>query len=177
MRGKRRISPSRQAGLGRIDIEALLARYVGFAYWDLLLYPIQALSGITELDTIEVTRVSPEDTSALEPKGTARLKGVGLAHFGAFLRRSYRENDFLWGRLDGVERLFGILARVCSENDVVIDPRLMWRGFKAVLDAEAPDMRSGASKRLLASVRAQLEHRLADAEEPPGPEPMAEAAD
>lgn len=55
----------------------LLARYVGFAYWDLLLYPIQALSRVAELNTIEVTRISPEDTKALEPRGvTKRLKGI-----------------------------------------------------------------------------------------------------
>ena len=57
-----------------------------------------------------------------------------LAHFGAFVWRSYRENDLLWGRLDAVERLFGILVDVSSENGVTLDRRLMWQGFKAVLD-------------------------------------------
>jgi Protein of unknown function (DUF3376) len=169
----------------------LRARYLGFAYWDLLLYPIQALSEIAELDTIEVIRISPADTTAFNDEDAAQalksrkdpvqhLKGVGLAHFGAFLRRSYRENDLLWGRLDGVERLFGILASVARESGVDVDPRLMWRGFQAVLDSEAPNLKRRASKGLVARVRAQVDRQLARSERPPGPAPVlpiAEAAD
>jgi hypothetical protein len=160
----------------------LLARYVGFAYWDLLLYPIQALSEVAELNTIEVTRISPEDTEALKPLGTTRrLEGVRLFDFGAFLCRSYRENDFLWGRFDGVERLFSILADVSRKNGVVLDKRLMWQGFEAVLDSEAPDLKCRASKKLIANLRDQVKKGLAGtADQPPGPPPspkLAEAAD
>ena len=158
----------------------LRARYLGFAYWDLLLYPIQALSEVAELDTIEVTRISPEDTKALEPRGTLkRLKGIGLAHFGAFLRRSYRENDLLWGRLDGVERLFGILANVSREDGVDLDRRLMWQGFKAVLDLEAPKLQTAAVKGLVADLRTQVDRGLASApdQRPGQPPAVKEAAD
>ncbi len=175
------------ANLGRLGwddrfVGDLRARYLGFAYWDLLLYPIQALSDVAELDMIEVTRISPEDTTALEPRGTTqRLKGVGLAHFGAFLCRSYRENDFLWGRLDGVERLFSILADVSSENGVDLDRRLMWLAFKAVLNSEAPNPKRRSSKRLVAALRAQVDRGLASfLGRPPGQPPvlpLAEAAD
>ena len=34
-----------------------------------------------------------------------KLAGVELAHFGAFLKRSWRANDWMWGRLDAAERL------------------------------------------------------------------------
>jgi len=30
-------------------------------------------------------------------------------HFGAFFDRAGRENDYLWGRLDGAERLVGLV--------------------------------------------------------------------
>lgn len=36
---------------------------------------------------------------------TRKLAGMKLNHFGGFLKRSWRANDWLWGRLDGVEHL------------------------------------------------------------------------
>ena len=38
-----------------------------------------------------------------------KLAGVELAHFGAFLKRSWRANDWMWGRLDSAERLLVLL--------------------------------------------------------------------
>ncbi len=38
-----------------------------------------------------------------------KLAGVELAHFGAFLKRSWRANDWMWGRLDAAERLVMLL--------------------------------------------------------------------
>ncbi len=163
----------------RSIIGDLLARYLGFAYWDLLLYPIQALAEVAELDEIEVTRISPEDTEELKPQGTTeRLRGVRLGNFGAFLWRSYRENDLLWGRLDGVERLFRILVDVSGQNDVKLDPQLMWRCFKAVLDTEEPGMKRPWSKARLKELRAQVDRRL-EGQPPAEPPslPVAEAAD
>jgi patatin-related protein len=34
-----------------------------------------------------------------------KLAGMKLGHFGGFLKRSWRANDWLWGRLDGVEHV------------------------------------------------------------------------
>jgi hypothetical protein len=57
-----------------------------------------------------VVRISPRDAKSLideedqsEPR--RKLGGTALANFGAFLDRGWRENDILWGRLDGAERL------------------------------------------------------------------------
>ncbi|MFA5081048.1 MAG: patatin-like protein [Hydrogenophilaceae bacterium] len=38
-----------------------------------------------------------------------KLAGVQVAHFGAFYKRSWRINDWMFGRLDGAERLVRIL--------------------------------------------------------------------
>jgi predicted acylesterase/phospholipase RssA len=38
-----------------------------------------------------------------------KLAGMKLNHFGGFLKRSWRSNDWLWGRLDGVEHLLRAL--------------------------------------------------------------------
>jgi predicted acylesterase/phospholipase RssA len=38
-----------------------------------------------------------------------KLAGVKLSHFAGFLKRSWRANDWLWGRLDGVEHVLRAL--------------------------------------------------------------------
>jgi predicted acylesterase/phospholipase RssA len=47
----------------------------------------------------ELQRATPMD----------KLAGVELAHFGAFLKRSWRANDWMWGRLDAAQRLVALL--------------------------------------------------------------------
>jgi hypothetical protein len=52
--------------------------------------------------------VSPEDATALINERVMKcrkLAGTALGHFGAFLQQRWRENDILWGRLDGAERI------------------------------------------------------------------------
>ena len=100
---------------------ALLSRYLGFEWWDLLLYPVQALSDVGERDKVEVVRLSPRDATRIpspQPAGQPKLVGAGQHHFGAFLsKRDGREKDYLWGRLDGAERLLGIVLRDATEAD------------------------------------------------------------
>lgn len=38
-----------------------------------------------------------------------KLTGVGLGHFAGFYRRSWRANDFMWGRLDAAARIVDLL--------------------------------------------------------------------
>ncbi len=88
----------------------LLARFLGFPFWDILLFPIQSISGAGERDAVEVIRMSPRDTDLLEVRGRKeKLDGIGLGHFRAFFKRQYRENDYLWGRLDAAERMIGLV--------------------------------------------------------------------
>jgi len=98
----------------RADIRA---HYLGFPYWDATVYPARALSDVGELDEVQVVRVSPLDTHRLVepvvngvPAAKAKLRGVALGHFGAFFKRSWRENDYLWGRLDGADRLLWLIG-------------------------------------------------------------------
>jgi predicted acylesterase/phospholipase RssA len=90
----------------------LRARYLGFPYWDAATYPARALSDVAELDEVQVVRVSPLDSTRLVAAQTAseKLGGVAFGHFGAFFKRAWRENDYLWGRLDGAERLLWLLG-------------------------------------------------------------------
>ena len=87
----------------------LLVRYLGFPLWDVLLYPIQALADAGENDTLQVQRMSPYEARVLKTPPAEKVKGKRLMHFWAFFDRVARENDYLWGRLDGAAHLIGIL--------------------------------------------------------------------
>ena len=87
----------------------VLTRYLGFPFWDMLVFPLQSVSDVGERDHIEAYRISPNDTRLL---GAQDLRGMSLFHFGAFFDRAGREGDYLWGRLDAVERLVKLLLDV-----------------------------------------------------------------
>lgn len=117
----------------------LLVRYLGFAFWDVQLYPLETVAGAGEGDAIEVIRMSPLDATLLSVKGDGpKLKGVSFGHFGAFFKRAWRENDYLIGRLDGAERLITILL---GQEDPA---RRKWCGmaFLAILDEEEPVLKT-----------------------------------
>jgi patatin-related protein len=112
----------------------ILVRYLGFPFWDVLLYPIQAVADAGERDAIEVVRMSPRDTSLLPPiDEKPKLSGFTKMHFGAFFDRAGRESDYLWGRLDAAERLIGLLGK-----RLTADERAAWcrRAFAAIVEEE-----------------------------------------
>ena len=78
---------------------------------DKLLYPIQFSAGIHELDRIRLTRVSPRDAQKGLSSGSlnSKVTGEDFAHFSAFLRRDWRSNDILRGRLDAICQSFRAL--------------------------------------------------------------------
>ena len=123
----------------------LIVRYVGFPLWDTQLFPIMGLSDIGQLNTISVKRISPDDAKRLPVPPEEKLQGVALHHFGAFFKRSAREHDYLWGRLDAVEQLLGLL-----------DPDLPNAVYRQAFDAVF------AEERQLGATPA-LRERLADA--------------
>ena len=86
--------------------------YAAYEALDTWLFPLEFVAGLHERDVIRVTRLSPLDAR----RGLCgrdlreKLCGDTLAHFGAFFKRSWRANDILWGRLDGVCQLVETLA-------------------------------------------------------------------
>jgi predicted acylesterase/phospholipase RssA len=58
--------------------------------------------------------LTPQRPAALDPhhrdRADVKLAGDELGHFGAFLKRSWRANDWMWGRLDAASFLFALLA-------------------------------------------------------------------
>jgi len=127
------------AGLSPEIRDDLRARYVGFPYWDSTIYPARALSDVAELDEVQVVRISPLDAHRLSEAASAKdkLHGVAFGHFGAFFRRSWRENDYLWGRLDGAERLLWLIG---DTSDVAAK-----EAFAAIAAEEGPELHKAAA--------------------------------
>ncbi len=115
----------------------LVVRELGFPFWDILVYPIEAISDVGERDRVDVLRMSPIDSTLLSRPGEQKLKGVSLHHFGAFFNRSHRENDYLWGRLDSAERLLTLLLDHPDTPAIETpDPAVCRRAFAAILADE-----------------------------------------
>ena len=121
--------------------QRVLVYYLGFPAWDAIVYPYLRLGEGGELQRIKVVRISPDDATALGGGSAAeKLDGVKAAHFGAFLKRPYRENDYLWGRLDGAERLLALALG--SEETGSARRADLKAAFSAILDEEAPALKN-----------------------------------
>ncbi len=87
---------------------SLLRSYIGFAFYDLITFPVLQRNDFSEVTEILVDRISPRDSSSLHTDGF-ELKGKALNTFGAFFNRGWREHDYLWGRLHAADRLVSIV--------------------------------------------------------------------
>ena len=110
----------------------LLVRYLAFPLWDVILFPIQHLADAGEKDAIEVVRLSPYEADVLQTRPADKVQGKKRFHFGAFFDRSARENDYLWGRLDGAANLITIVLG----KDHTAYRAWCLRAFAAILDEE-----------------------------------------
>ncbi len=62
--------------------------------------------------SFELVQVSADTRSLLAPRlrtAQQKLTGMQFHHFGAFYKRSWRANDWMWGRLDGAGWLVHVL--------------------------------------------------------------------
>ena len=72
---------------------------------------------------VELIQLSSDTRTLLDlNRSTAhsKLTGVQLNHFGAFFKRSWRANDWMWGRLDGVGWLTHVLLDPRRINTIAI---------------------------------------------------------
>jgi hypothetical protein len=89
---------------------------------------------------ILIDRISPDDATSLTASDPRRvLLGGTFAGFGGFLSRATRENDYLWGRLHAVDRLFDILASTvpASTRSTIDFHALKKAAFERVIEEEA----------------------------------------
>jgi patatin-related protein len=145
-------------GLGKDDVgfrllapvRAYLLHYLQrFEHYDQIRFPLLYEAGIAEADVVEVIRISPED--AIRLKSTPKLAGTALRNFGAFLKKEWRQNDIMWGRLDGAERLISSLLP--DPVDEPVRTALIEEAHVAILYEELPPEERTELDRLVARIR------------------------
>ena len=138
----------------------MLLTYLGFPYYDVATLPLLRNEGLTEYDPVKVDRISPDDARSIREGGTrATLRGTEFYNFGAFFSRAYRENDYLWGRLHGAERMIDLICSTVETDFAETELRsFKRRAFLAILDEE--EGRLTAEPSLLDTVRREVEERL-----------------
>ncbi|MBB3032886.1 patatin-like protein [Alteriqipengyuania lutimaris] len=141
----------------------MMYAYLGFPFYDVATLPILGMQGMNEFEPVKVDRISPEDAQAIREGGTsATLRGIEFYDFGAFFSRAYRENDYLWGRLHGCERMVDI---VLSTSDRPVEPQkrraILRRALLAIIDEEVEAGRCGEES--LKALRDEIETRLGTA--------------
>ncbi len=135
----------------------ILFAYLGFPFYDVATLPLLRNEGLTEFDPIKVDRISPDDATSIRDGGTAAtLRGIEFYNFGAFFSRAYRENDYLWGRLHGAERMVDLICSTLPQE--IPEDRcrsIKRRLFLAILDEE--NERLTADPDLVQAIRREVE--------------------
>ncbi len=136
----------------------ILLSYLGFPFYDMVTLPLLRGEGSNEFEPAKVGRISPDDCTSIRAGGAASmLRGTEFYNFGAFFSRAYRENDYVWGRLHGVERMMDMVASALPDGTVIDGAelaRFKRDGFLAVLDEE--DGLKRVDPALLAALRDEV---------------------
>ncbi|MCB2078328.1 MAG: patatin-like protein [Novosphingobium sp.] len=136
----------------------VLLSYLGFAFYDTVTLPLLRGEGLTEFDPVKIDRISPDDAPSIRSGGTHdTLRGVEFYNFGAFFSRAYRENDYLWGRLHGAERMIDLIASTLPDNAGLPADALQAfkrEAFLAILAEEEGQL--GADPSLVPTIRAEV---------------------
>lgn len=150
------------------DRRRMLHAYLGFPFYDIATLPMLQGEGLDEYDPIKVDRISPDDATAIRTGGAAAtLRGIEFNSFGAFFSRSYRENDYLWGRLHGADRLTDILLSTLPGGGLAPSAGAFKRAlFLAILDEE--EKRLPRQARQIAELRRELSEGAQGMGGPPG---------
>ncbi|WP_295615116.1 patatin-like protein [Chamaesiphon sp. GL140_3_metabinner_50] len=100
--------------LGDCYTEQLLKQWHTFEFVDRELYPFEYLTSLHEKAIINPICISPDNAQLGIGKGKntqQKLGGDKLYNIGGFFKKSWRSNDLLWGRLDGLNRILeGIIT-------------------------------------------------------------------
>ncbi len=134
------------SGLSKADRRVLILSYLGYPYYDVATLPLLQGEGLDEFDPIKIDRISPNDAVAIRKGGPqATLKGLQFNSFGAFFSRAYRENDYLWGRLHGADRLVDIVISSLPEEKRMppeAAAALKREAFRAIVAEERPRLKN-----------------------------------
>jgi patatin-related protein len=137
----------------------VLLAYLGFPFYDAVTLPLLRNAVQGEFEPVKVDRISPDDCASIRKGGAAAtLRGVEFFNFGAFFSRAYRENDYLWGRLHGAERMIDLVASALPEGQAIDHATLTTfkrEAFLAILDEEQTKLL--ADPGLVPGIRCEVE--------------------
>lgn len=138
----------------------MLLTYLGFPFYDVATLPLSRSEGLDEFNPVKIDRISPDDALSIREGGTAAtLRGIEFYNFGAFFSRDYRENDYLWGRLHGAERMVDLLASTVSGGMSGESLRAGKRAvFLAVLEEE--EIAGRCQRGLIEQIRSEVREQL-----------------
>jgi patatin-related protein len=120
----------------------LLKQWRTFSSVDCETYPFEYLTNLTEKELIEPIGISPNNAQVGIGKGKntqEKLAGNKLYNTGGIFKKSWRVNDLLWGRLDGLTRIVegvvtpesviafsGLVERESTKNNCSHEEYLDW---------------------------------------------------
>jgi patatin-related protein len=138
----------------------MLLTYLGFPFYDVATLPMTRREGLDEYNPMRIDRISPEDARSIREGGTvATLRGIEFYNFGAFFSRDYRENDYLWGRLHGAERMLDLVASTVGTGVPEARLRAAKRAvFLAVLEEE--EIAGRCQRGLIDQIRLEVRERM-----------------
>ncbi len=139
----------------------LFAAYIGFSFFDVLSFPMMQWEDMDEFEEILIDRISPMDAKAIRTGGTADiLRSTAMRRFAGFFNKSYRENDYLWGRLNAADRLIDIVLGAVGDGDNFDAKKITSikkRLFRSILDAEEPFLKTDPA--LIKTIREEVERK------------------
>ena len=115
--------------------QVFLTDYVAFPAYDVLLFsPTTADLAPDPLTRVRIERISPRDAPTLKDafEGLRSRRFMGLL---GFFNRGFREHDYLWGRLNGADRIVDLLCNVVPEAAEALEP-LRNELFRVILARE-----------------------------------------
>jgi patatin-related protein len=92
---------------------SLLPQFQNFEKLDRVLYPLEYLTDLEQKEPISMVRIHPGTARLGQSRGkSAREKLAGESFYaaGGVFNKSWRVNDLLWGRLDGLNQLLAGLV-------------------------------------------------------------------
>ncbi|MEM6494017.1 MAG: patatin-like protein [Pseudomonadota bacterium] len=140
--------------------QRMLLTYLGFPYYDIATLPLLQDERLDGFNPALIDRISPDDARSIREGGArATLKGIEFYNFGAFFSRAYRENDYIWGRLHGAERMIDIVGSTVPGG---LDDTALRAAKRAVFLAiiKEEEKAGRCSKGLTGSLRGEISARL-----------------
>jgi predicted acylesterase/phospholipase RssA len=110
---------------------------------------LQTLSFVQLAPNAGVRIFTQTPVSATGPAdGEDKLTGIRLGHFAGFYRRSWRANDFMWGRLDAAARIVDLLVDPDWAKRLPPDAE-PWLQLAATLVPDGTDLAAQDQRRLV----------------------------